>query len=244
VIITFGSIRGAPGVTSWAALLAAAWPDAHQLGRVLLEADPAGGVLGSRYTFGVDPGAVSLIAALRRSSGEVDVAQHARATAAGVFVIPGPETGEQARAVWNGTCDVVANRLATDDRVWFVDAGRLETGSPVLPFCPASTLTMLLCGPALEDLVQVPARVEWLHARGARVGVMVVGQAAYSQPDLADFFGTGLVWSVRASEDLRQVTGAVLAGRSVGRRMWAWRQASEIATEVFDIAVASLGVVS
>jgi hypothetical protein len=56
MIVTLGSVRGAPGVTSWSLLLAAAWPSMSAPERVVLEADPAGGVLGVRYGLGVDPG--------------------------------------------------------------------------------------------------------------------------------------------------------------------------------------------
>ena len=69
MIVTVGSVRGSPGVTSWSLLLAAAWPAGPAVDRVVLEADPDGGVLGARYGLGVEPGAVSLIAALRRSRG-------------------------------------------------------------------------------------------------------------------------------------------------------------------------------
>jgi hypothetical protein len=228
MIVTFGSMRSAPGVTSWSLLVGAAWPDPASVEPVVLEADPAGGVLGARYGLGVEPGAVSLIAALRRSD-RVDIDTHSRLVAGGLFVVPGPETGEQARAVWAGSTDTVAGRLAADRRVWLVDAGRLEAGSPVVPFAWLSTLTVLVCGPAHEDLVQVPSRVAWLQSHGARVAVLVVGAAGHGEVELGEFFGTGLVWSVRADHDLVPIVGAVLAGAVRARRSWAWRSALDLA---------------
>jgi MinD-like ATPase involved in chromosome partitioning or flagellar assembly len=231
VIVTFGSIRGAPGVTSWSLLLAAAWPDPTGIGQVVLEADPAGGVLGARYGLGVDPGVVSLIAALRRTD-RIDVAAHGRQMASGLCVVPGPESGEQARAVWHGSTDTVAARLAADDRVWLVDVGRLDAGSPVVSFGWLSTLTVLVVGPAMEDLVQVPSRVAWLQSHGARVAVLVVGAAGHDLVELGEFFGTGLVWSVRADNDLVAVVGAVLSGAVKARRSWAWRTALDLAATI------------
>jgi hypothetical protein len=73
VIVTVGSVRGSPGVTSWALLLAAAWPAEFDVERAVLEADVSGGVIGARYGLGVEPGAVSLTAALRRTEGNIDV---------------------------------------------------------------------------------------------------------------------------------------------------------------------------
>jgi MinD-like ATPase involved in chromosome partitioning or flagellar assembly len=231
MIVTFGSIRGAPGVTSWSLLLAAAWPDPTSSGRVVLEADAAGGVLGARYGFGVDPGVVSLIAALRRAD-RVDAAAHGRALASGLYVVPGPESGEQTRAVWHGSTETVAGRLAADERVWLVDAGRLDAGSPVVSFGWLSSLTVLVSGPAMEDLVQVPPRVAWLQSHGARVGVLVVGAAGHDTAELGEFFGTGLVWVVRADSDLVAVVGAVLSGAVRARRSWAWRTALELAATI------------
>jgi MinD-like ATPase involved in chromosome partitioning or flagellar assembly len=231
MIVTFGSIRGAPGVTSWSLLLGAAWPGPTSTDRVVLEADPAGGVLGARYGLGVDPGVVSLIAALRRTD-RIDVDAQGRQMASGLCVVPGPESGEQARAVWQGSTETVAGRLAADERVWLVDAGRLDAGSPVVPFGWLSTLTVLVCGPALEDLVQVPSRVAWLHSHGARVGVLVVGAAGHDTTELGEFFGTGLVWSVRADNDLVAVVGAVLSGAVKARRSWAWRTALDLAATI------------
>jgi hypothetical protein len=167
-----------------------------------LEADPAGGVLGARYGLGVDPGVVSLIAALRRAD-RIDVAAHGRQMASGLCVVPGPESGEQARAVWHGSTDTVAARLAADDRVWLVDVGRLDAGSPVVSFGWLSTLT-----------------------------VLVVGSAGHDTTKLGEFFGTGLVWSVRADNDLVAVVGAVLSGAVKARRSWAWRTALDLAATI------------
>jgi MinD-like ATPase involved in chromosome partitioning or flagellar assembly len=231
MIVTLGSVRGAPGVTSWSLLLAAAWPSMSAPERGVLEADPAGGVLGVRYGLGVDPGAVSLIAALRRSADAVPVADHARGVGDGVWVVPGPETGEQSRAIWSGNADTVAARFALDDRVWLVDAGRLDVSSPALPFAVASSLTVLLTGSASEDLVQVPSRVAGLHDRGATVGVLVVGKVPHPPAELAEFFGTGSVWCAGRCDDLVAVAGAVLtSGRA--RRTWLWRTAIDVADDV------------
>jgi hypothetical protein len=108
----------------------------------------------------------------------------------------------------------------------------LDAGSVVLPFAWSAVLTVLVCGPATEDLVQVPSRVAWLQAHGARVGVLVVGAAGHDTVELGDFFGTRLVWSVRADTDLTRVVGAVLSGATKARRSWAWRDALDLAASM------------
>jgi hypothetical protein len=236
MIVTMGSIRGSPGVTSWSLLLAAAWPASFDVERVVVEADIDGGVLGARYGFGVDPGVVSLIAALRRSDDRaVAVDEHARLVGDGLWVLPGPESGEQARAVWTGTADSVAARLAEDERVWLVDAGRLDAASPVLPLAQLARLSIVVCGGGHEDLVQVPARVATLAGHAESVGVMVVGKTSHTTGELAGFFDTVLVWQVGASDDLDGLAGAALAGGR-GRRSWLWRTALDVAARVADVA--------
>lgn len=226
MIVTLGSVRGAPGVTSWSVLLAAAWPgDALQ--RVVLEADPDGGVIGARYGFGVDPGAISLAASLRRAEASaVDLGDHGRSIAPNVIVIPSPETPERACAVWNDAAASTASAIATDrGRAWFVDAGRLRPGSPSEAFVARSALTLLFTLAGTEDLVQLPAAVARLSRSGAaRVGVVVVGKPAHDRPEIVDFLKTDLVWVVPSSRNLPAETAAVFTGRA-GRRSWLWRAA-------------------
>jgi MinD-like ATPase involved in chromosome partitioning or flagellar assembly len=234
MIVTFVSVGGSPGVTSWSLLIAAAWPSDTGRERVVFEADLDGGVLGARYGLGVDPGVVSLIAALRRDD-EIPVAEHGRAAGGGVWLVPGPESAEQARVVWTGTADGAAARLAADERLWLVDGGRLHVGSSTLPFIARSAITLVLCRSHPEDLVQVPARVAALR-RDAPVGVLVVGKAAYGTDELGEFFGTPVVWTVAASNDLTAIAGAVLVpGRA--RRTWLWRSALEVAAGVAALAI-------
>jgi MinD-like ATPase involved in chromosome partitioning or flagellar assembly len=163
MIVALASVRGSPRVTSWSLLLAAAWRAKTGRERVVVEADLDGGVLGARYGLGVDPGVVSLIAALRRDD-EILIAEHGRAAGAGVWLVPGPESAEQTRMVWMGTADAVAAQLAADGRVWLVDAGRVHAGALTLPLVARSAVTLLLCRSRPEDIVSFPRS-------GGRVGL-------------------------------------------------------------------------
>ena len=233
MIITFGSIRGAPGATSWSLLLAAAWPIDIAVERVVLEADPAGGVLGARYGWGVEPGVVSLASKLRRTDSRAFLIEPpARRLGVGFFVIPGPEAGEQAHAIWRTETDVVARRLDADFRVWFVDAGRLEESSPTIGFSDESAMTLLVCGGRPEDLVQIPARVGALVARGQAVGLLVTGECKYNRDELADFTGVRHVWSAKHPDNLIEAVGEVLVEGRTRRRSLLWRRALEVASDV------------
>ena len=239
MIVTVGSVRGSPGVTSWALLLAAAWPAG--VDRVVLEADPDGGVLGARYGVGVEPGAVSLVAALRRASVPVPVEEHGRRIG-DVWVVPGPETAEQSRRVWSAGAESSVAPLAADERVWIVDAGRLSTANPSRAFAASSAMVVLVSGPRLEDVVQLPSRVASLPAPSDRVGVLVVGKSDYSRAELSEFVGVGHVWMVDDHPDLVPLAGQLL-GPGRARRSWLWRQAVDVASAIADATTVESPVV-
>ena len=236
MIVVVGSVRGAAGVTSWSLLLAAGWPSDLAPERVVVEADVAGGVLGVRYGLGVDPGVVSLAASLRGGAGEpVDVAVHGRRIADGVWVVPGPETAEQAASVWGHTADTFAQRLAVDERVWLFDAGRLTASGPLAAVVAHAALVVLLSWSRAEDLVSVPSRVAALASLGGRVALVMSGKSSYLPEQLAEFAGCRPVWCVDDRGDLIEMTAAVLAGGRA-RRSWLWRQTLEVAHDTARIA--------
>lgn len=239
MIVTVGSIRGSPGVTSWSLLLAAAWPTAFDAERVVLEADPSGGVLGARYGWGVDPGTVSLIAALRRSGpgDRIAVESHARPVAPDLWVVPGPESAEQARAVLSVSASDLAVGLSRDDRAWFVDAGRLDESNPTLATVSAATVSIVVCGGRPEDVVALRSRVGLLRRNGAgTVGVIVTSSCPYRRSELVEFAEADQVWSASADVDLREAAAAVLGPSRRARRSMVWRRALDVAADVATLA--------
>ena len=235
MIVTLGSIRGSPGTTSWSLLLGAAWPREFADPRVVIEADPAGGVLGARYGLGVEPGAVRLVTGIRRNGATtVDFSGIARELDANLFVVPGPESGEQARAVWSEGASAVSARFADDRAGWFVDAGRLDESNPSMAFVDSSSLVVLVAGPRHEDLVQLPSRVSTLRRRCDTVGVIVSGRCPFAAEEIADFCRSDRAWVVPARNDLVDEVGRLLAG-SRARRSWLWRYALDVAADAFAL---------
>lgn len=233
MIVTVGSIRGAPGATSWSLLLAAAWPREFTERRVVLEADPSGGVLGARYGWGVEPGAVRMVTGIRRNGNSaVSLGGVAREVDAGLFVVPGPESGEQSRSVWNEGAAPVAMHVARDRGVWFVDAGRLDDVNPSVVFADHSALTVLVVGPRHEDLVQLPSRVETLRRRCRSVAVVVSGRCAFDSQEIAEFCRADVAWVVPTRDDLVDEVGRLLGGTRA-RRSWLWRHALDVAAGAF-----------
>lgn len=242
MIVAVGSIRGAPGATSWALLLAAAWPREFTERRVVLEADPAGGVVGARYGLGVEPGAVRMVTGIRRNgTTSVQLEGVGREVDADLFVVPGPESGEQARSVWTEGAPAVAARLASDPGVWLVDVGRSDDSNPSAAFVDHSSLMVVVVGPRHEDLVQLPARVASLRNRCASVAVIVSGRCAFGAAEIQEFCRSDDAWVVPVRDDLVDEVGRLLSG-SRARRSWLWRQALDVAAGAFGLVASQLRV--
>lgn len=237
MIVTLGSVRGAPGVSVTSVLLAAAWPTAAE--RVVVEADVDGGVIGARYGVGVEPGVGALVAALRHGAVHAHLLEHcARRVAAAAWLLPGPESAAASRRVWGAerAAAQVAEALADEpDRVWIVDAGRVSTRSTTAPLVAGAALTLLLTRDQPADLVQVPERVAELGELCPRVGVVVVGHPDYRIDELRDFFGVAHVWRVAASPDAVALTQRGWDDRRL-RRAPVWRDVVALAADVADIA--------
>ena len=239
MIVTVSSVGGAPGVTSWALLLAAAWPTESQVERAVLEADMDGGVLGARFEVGVVPGAAVLVSAARRAgSGRLDLSLCGRRIADDVWLVPGPESAEQARALWSSqaAASSVGDVLGDDDRTWIVDTGRAGPSSVLVALFERSTMSLVFTRPEHESLVQVPARVAGLKAAAGSVGVVVVGKPAFGAGELRGFFGSHKLWIVEADRDVVGVSRQVWSQRRA-RRSMLWRSVVSVAADIADVAL-------
>jgi MinD-like ATPase involved in chromosome partitioning or flagellar assembly len=232
MIITVGSVRGAPGATSWTMLLAAAWRADENRRKVVLEADPDGGVLGVRYGVGVDPGAISLASAARRSrSAGFDVDDHSRVIGPQLLLVPGAESADRATAVWRDAINPTAAAIGADaHNDWFIDCGRFRPDNPCQAFVSLSSMTLIVVGGRTEDLVQVPPVLRAAEESAASAGVLVVGKTPHSRDEIETFLGSESIFTVPAVRDLPAQTAAVCSGR--GRRGWLWRAAVGLAGQV------------
>lgn len=233
MIITLASVRGSPGVTSWSLLLAAAWPSDVAVERAVLEADVAGGIMGARYGWGVDPGVVDLIAHLRRRDGRTfSVADAGRLIADGVWAVPAPEDGDRLRRTWREEAAQLADRLAADPRVWLVDAGRVDASSPCLPFVSSSAMFVLVAGGRPDELVSVRQRLAALLPHCAAQGLLVTGSCAHSEDELREFSRVIDLWRTGPSRNLPEAVVLALDDTRARRRSTEWRRALEIAADL------------
>lgn len=229
--------KGAPGATTIATALATLWPGRR---RLLVEADPEGGVLAARFGLAVEPGLVSLAAAGRVGMNEALVAGHSQQLPDGLAVLPAPVLPDQVRAALAMNAAPLARCLAAlGDAGVVADIGRAWPGDVVAPLVEAADGVVVVCRPSVEGLGQVGTLVHAFRARVARVGVVLVGESPYSAAEVAAALepdGTDLVWGV-VPADRRQAE--ILNGQRggwnwAGRRLPLVRAATELAHRVAE----------
>ncbi|KAA0235948.1 MAG: hypothetical protein EDR02_01985 [Actinobacteria bacterium] len=173
-IVTLASLRGAPGVTTTALLLASTFADA-----AVIEADLDGGVLAVRYGLGREPGLATYAAS---SPQDRDGWRAHAQDAGGVPVLVGPGTAGASASLWHTAGERITHKIVVGDGVAVVDAGRLR--SPV-PIVSASDLLAVLVCPVAEQLVALTHILPTLRqAIRGHVAVVLVGDGPYRATDV------------------------------------------------------------
>lgn len=218
-VVVVGSVRGAPGVTTIASLIAGAMDKS-----VLVEADLTGGVLAVRYQLGREPGLTSLAA--DRSTSPQRWTDHAQ-SAGGVPVLVGPDAPATAQALWRAAGDRLAMALRQDRSTTAIaDVGRFDADSPLVA---AADLIALVVRPVAEHLVGLGHRLDALRAAAhpGSLAVLVAGPGPYRPGDIAEAFSVPVLGHV--PED-RRAAAAFEGGalRSGARRSRLARSAWEL----------------
>ncbi|MEV0112545.1 hypothetical protein AB0H77_04695 [Streptomyces sp. NPDC050844] len=225
-LVVFGSVKGAPGVTTSVLALAAAWPVAKDRGvrPVAVEADCSGGDVAVRFGVPHTPGLLDVATAARQPC-PGSVLGAAGELPFGVRVVAAP--------AGHGTCTEAVRLLAaesgrrvltgeaSDTGTVLVDVGRLR--EEVKGLWAAADSAVLVTRGEADALAHAYAYLldRDLHARP--VVVAVVGQCRYSSAEIRDALGLDhvvlLPWDPRAAQ--------ILAGRSQAElRRHGWRTPS------------------
>lgn len=205
--IVVGSVRGGPGVTT-AALLLAGWLDDS----VVVEADLDGGVIAIRYRLGREPGLTTWAAA--HATGPEDWRDHVQ-NAGGVPALVGPDAPDRMAMVWSRAGRRLGAALADSRAHVVVDAGRLRSAGVAADARAAAALTLFLVRPVPEDLVGLAHR---LPAERGPVGLVLVGSGAYSSAGISAELGVEVVGTVPDDDRSRAlVVSGGFSSRSLAR---------------------------
>ncbi|MEV8320449.1 hypothetical protein AB0Q95_40505 [Streptomyces sp. NPDC059900] len=186
-IVALGSFKGAPGVTTLALALAAAWPAGGGARPVVVEADADGGDLAVRFGLPDSAGLLALAAGARhggteRGAGELDGC--AQVVAGSLRVVVAPTGGQQAAPCVTevAACPSVLRGGGDSAGVVLLDLGRLG-GAPSEELARLADRVVLVARGEADALAHVAARPEWLEA--FRPELVVMGECRYSEADIA-----------------------------------------------------------
>lgn len=213
MLVALISLKGSPGVTTFSLALAACWPSPART--VLVEADPAGGDVASRFSLACSPGLVSLAAAVRCSADPQLVWQHTQALPGGLPVVLAPPGAEQAHAALSALAaesstgvGVLCHTAAMPQTIVIADCGRVDAGCVAMPIVRAADVMVLLSRAHADDLAHVASRLHILSRWSAHPALLLVG-AGYSTPEVTRELGVPVMG--RIPEDRHGA--AMLCGR-------------------------------
>lgn len=233
-------------MTTLALVLAACWPTGW--GRVLVEADPAGGDLAARYGIPVSPGLVSLAVAARRAADPGHVRLHTQQLSGEVPVVVGPARSDQARAALTAICTadgrggVLGAFAGREDAVAVVDVGRMDVTNPMTPVLDAADVVLLVARPRADELTHVAAYTDAagldVGPRRGRTRLILMGPG-YAVADVQREVGLPVAGTMPVDRHTGQALSGFGAAGFLGRSRLA-RAAGRLATELAaDLLVTS-----
>ncbi len=193
-LICFASQKGSPGATATALAVAAALrlPDGRQ--KLLVEADSTGGTLAIRYRLPVEPGLLTLAAAVRSGPAQDGLWHHTQELPGGLRVVVSPDGPEQVHAAMAASGAILGQFLAGLDNVDVLcDVGRLSPDSPVQAFVASASAVLMVARPNAEQLQPAARRMMMLRTQVHNVGWVLVGEKPYGAAEVESTYGFPVV---------------------------------------------------
>lgn len=214
-LFALASLKGAPGTTTLACLVAATWPLDRRV--VVAECDPCGGDLAARFELLTTRGCLSLATAARRDPDSVVADPHVQRLPGGLEVLVGGSSAEMtlAQSVTRANVNQAVVTIARSVDV-VADLGRL-----VAPYDACRQLLQeaeavgVLIGPDHASVAHAVDQRELLtDLCGERISLMMVGRGACRPRDVESL--TGMRVSAEIPND--PAAAAVASGSSGGAR--------------------------
>jgi hypothetical protein len=214
MLIAVVSLKGSPGVTTFCVALAARWPVAARV--LLVEADPSGGDVATRFSLAATPGLPSLAVAARRSSDPDLVWRHTQVLPGGLPVVTAPPDADRAQAALSALAtDPALLRSAADDprAVVIADCGRIDHRSAAMPILRCADIMVLLTRARADDLAHLAQRLPSVGSWSPCPVLILLGDG-YPAAEVARELGVSPLAHI--PEDRHGA--AVLCGRPPGSR--------------------------
>ncbi|WP_123606817.1 hypothetical protein [Micromonospora sp. Llam0] len=205
-------------MTTLSVALAARWPVPGI--PLVVELDPAGGDLGSRWHLHDEPGLRNMVATARYGP-LTEPAEWSQRLPIGVDVVVAPagQTAAYTVAAFGDTGPAAVRDLAATRPV-LADVGRLDPGSPALAFLDKADLLLMVARPRLEDARHLKNVLPALSERCPSVQLTVSGAGPYDPVEIAGYLET----EVAATISHDPAGADVVAGRRRPAMGWTRRR--------------------
>jgi hypothetical protein len=192
-VVSFLSVKGAPGVTTLCCLVGGTWP-AHR--RVMVvECDPSGGDLATRFGLSARCGWPTLATSARREGGGTTIAPHLQQLPGGLDVLVGTRPSDLPPAK-SAEVSLLARTWSAPDDPWdaLVDLGRLrQADDDSQAWLHRSDSVVVVTGSEAASVVQVRERAPALRSRYEdRLGLVVIGSGPHQSVEIEAFTGIRL----------------------------------------------------
>lgn len=215
-LICFASQKGSPGATATAVAVAAALKVANGRRKVLIEADASGGVLAIRYRMPVEPGLLTLAAAVRGGLEPEGLWRHTQELPGGLPVVVCPDGADQVHAAMAASGALLGRYLdGLSDVDVICDVGRLAPDSPSLEFVSQASALLMVARPNAEQLQPAARKLISLRPYIGNLGWVLVGQKPYGASEVESTYDFPVVGMI--ADDPRSVASLEQGG--VPRRL-------------------------
>lgn len=231
-LFTFLSAKGSPGVTTAVVGIAANWPTNRDV--VIAEFDPSGGDLAHRFGLTVEVSTVSLAASSRRETPVLE--DHCQSLPGDLRALVGPIGTEQATAALAMLAQSPTLNDAFGKFDVLADCGRLDRGSPSLPFLGRSDVTIIVTRPAVSDVAHVGAFLPLIRKSARQTALLVTGRGRYDAAEVAQVLELPLLGVLPHDESGAQIlSGERGTKRALGRSALL-RACGQVASNLADMA--------
>jgi MinD-like ATPase involved in chromosome partitioning or flagellar assembly len=196
-VVSFMSIKGAPGVTTLACLVGATWPEERKV--LVAECDQSGGDLAARFQLSSKEGWLSLVAAARRTGNGVNIRDHLQQLPGGLDVLIATRAVDAYEASASMTA-FLSRVSSSPDGPWdvLIDVGRLALGDQASAAWLGHSDAVVVCSRSdAASVVQVRDRATLLLDQFAgRVGLALVDGGSHSSSEVERFTGIPVLGTV------------------------------------------------
>ena len=241
-VVSFCSLKGAPGITTLACLVGATWPAPRRA--MVVECDSSGGDLVVRFQLSAKAGWTSFAASARRAQSGVEIGPHLQQLPGGLEVLTGsvgPDGPEAVRSI----AALLASAKSSPGGQWdvLIDLGRLIAGDGRAVAC-LNQSDAIVVGVRRDaaSVMHVRENAPRLFARYAdRVGLAVIQSGCYSNAEIEEFTGIPAVGEVPSDPMAAAVATGETSGKRRLRRSLLVPSAARLASRLVQPAVAEDG---